>query len=339
MGRIAGGSEVTRRASVLRFLLGAAFTAFGSLLLGAFAMATSAWAADETTAPQGLASVTDPLSAEVSDMSRLAARLIPQNQQGHRTPAGQGEVTGLVSGLAEPVESLLDETDGTVRTVLRDGVEPGLLDLDDESVGDGTAEVVAPLVGTLVKGTASITDGSAPVVSGVYETVAPSTDDPVDALARLVTDGLRLGDVTTPGSVSAAAAGQPSLTALSATPVSDEVAATLHGASSGRPAAAFECSAAAHGERGTDRSEVEGVHGEPSTAARPWAFDGPGLPDLKLIPGGATGSTAGISVDSGHNAVCASPSATGAEVSLSRTVIGELGRPLDRAAELSVAPD
>lgn len=338
MGRIAGGGGDTRRASVLRFLLGAALTAFGSLLLGAFAMATSAWASEESTASPGLASVTDPLSAEVSDVSRLAARLVPQNQQGSRVPAAQGEVAGLVSGLTEPVESLIDETDGTVRTVLRDGVEPGLLDLDDESVGDGTAEVVAPLVGTLLKGTASITDGSAPVVSGVYETVAPSTDQ-VDALARLVTDGLRLGDVTTPGSVSAAAAGQPSFTALSAMPASNEVAVALHGVQDGRPAAAAECSAAAHGERGTDRSEVEGVQGEPRTAAKPWAFDGPGLPDLKLIPGGATGSTAGISVDSGHNAVCVSPSATGAEVSLSRTVIGELGRPLDRAAELSVAPD
>jgi hypothetical protein len=337
MGRIAGGGGDTRRASVLRFLLGAALTAFGSLLLGAFAMATSAWASEESTASPGLASVTDPLSAEVSDVSRLAARLVPHNQQGSRVPAAQGEVAGLVSDLAEPVESLIEETDGTVRTVLRDGVEPGLLDLDDESVGDGTAEVVAPLVGTLVKGTASITDGSSPVVSGVYKTVAPPTDQ-VDALARLVTDGLHLGDVTTPGSVSAADAGQR-FTALSAIPASNEVAVALHGVQNGRPAAAPECSAAAHGERGTDRSEVEGVRGQPGTAAEPWAFDGPGLPDLKLIPGGATGSTAGISVDSGHNAVCVSPSATGAEVSLSRTVIGELGRPLDRAAELSVAPD
>lgn len=338
MERIAEGCGDTRRAAVLRFLLGAALTAFGSLLLGAFAMATSAWASEESTASQGLAAVTDPLTAEVSDMSRLAARLVPQDQRGHRLPAVQGEVTGLVSGLTEPVESLIHETDGTVRTVLRDGVEPGLLDLDDESVGDGGVEVVAPLVGTLVKGTAAITDGSAPVVSGVYETVAPSTDA-VDALARLVTDGLHLGDVTTPGSVSAAAAGQPSFTAPSATHASNEVAAALQGVQHGRPAAAPECSAAAHGERGTDLSEVEEVHGTPGTAARPWASDGPGLPDLKIIPGGATGSTAGISVDSGHTAVCVSPSATGEEVSLSRTVIGELGRPLDRAAELSVAPD
>ncbi|SDE40858.1 hypothetical protein [Glycomyces harbinensis] len=338
MGRIAGGSEDTRRASVLRFLLGAALTAFGSLLLGAFAMAASAWASDDSTASQGLASMTDPLSAEVSDMSRLAARLVPQNQQGHRPPAGQGEVTGLVSGLSEPVETLMDETDGSVRTMLPGGAGPGLLDLEDESVGDGTAEVVAPLVGTLVKGTASIADGSAPAVSGVYETVAPPTDQ-VDVLARLVTDGLHLGDETTPGSVLADAAGQPSFTALTAAHDSSEVAAALHGVQQGRPAAATECSAAEPGERGTDRSEVEAVHGEPRTAARSWVFDGPGLPDLKIIPGGATGSTAGISVDSGHNAVCVSPSAGGAEVSLSRTVIGELGRPLDRAAELSVAPD
>jgi hypothetical protein len=111
MGRIAGGSEVTRRFSVLRFLLGAALTAFGSLLLGSFAMAASAWASDDSAATQGLAAMTDPLTAEVSDMSRLAARLVPHYQQGHRAPAAQGEVSGLVSGLAEPVGSLMDETD------------------------------------------------------------------------------------------------------------------------------------------------------------------------------------------------------------------------------------
>ncbi|GAA2165490.1 MULTISPECIES: hypothetical protein [Glycomyces] len=336
MGRIAGGSEVTRRASVLRFLLGAALTAFGSLLLGAFAMAASAWASDDSTPSQGLAAMTDPLSAEVSDMSRLAARLVPQNQQGHRTPAAQGEVSGLVSGLEEPVGSLVDETDGAVRTALQGDAVPGLLDLDDESVGDRTAEVVAPLVGNLVKGTASIADGPAPAVPGVYETVAPSTD-PVDVLARLVTDGLRLDDGTTPGSVPVGAAGQPSFTSLAAQQVSDEVAASLQGAESGRPAAAAECSA--EHERRADRSTVEDVRGVPRTWARPWLYDGPGLPDLKIIPGGASGSTVGISVDSGHTAVCVSPSAAGEEVSLSRTVIGELGRPLDRAAELSVAPD
>jgi hypothetical protein len=336
MGRIAGGSEITRRFSVLRFLLGAALTAFGSLLLGAFAMAASAWASEDVTASQGLAAMTDPLTAEVSDMSRLAARLIPQNQQGHRTPAAQGEVSGLVSGLSEPVGSLVDEAGGTVRTVVRSDAGPGLLDLDDESVGDSTAEVVAPLVGNLMKGTASIADGPAPAVSGVYKTVAPSTA-PVGKLARLVTDGLGLGDGTTPGSVPAAGTGQPSFTVPTAQQVSNEVAAALYGAPSGRPAAALECSA--EHERGTDRSEVEEVRGEPRTGARPWTFDGPGMPDLKIIPGGAAGSTAGISVDNGHTAVCVSPSATGEEVSLSRTVIGELGRPLDRAAELSVAPD
>lgn len=336
MGRIAGGSGDTRRASVLRLLLGAALTAFGSLLLGAFAMAASAWASDDSASSQGLAAMTDPLSAEVSDMSRLAARLVPQNQQGHRPPAVQGEVTGLVSGLADSTGTLVDETDGTVRTMLPG--DPGLLDLDDKSVGDGTAEVVAPLVGTLVQGTASIADRPAPAVSGVYETVAPPTD-PVGDLARLVTDGLRFGDATTPGSVLAAAAGQPSFTTLAANADSSEVAAALQGAPSGRPAAAFECSAADDGARGTDRSEVEEVHGTPRTAAKPWGYHGAALPDLKIIPGGATGSTAGISVDSGHNAVCVSPSAGGEEVSLSRTVIGELGRPLDRAAELSVAPD
>lgn len=334
MGRIAGGSEVTRRFSVLRFLLGAALTAFGSLLLGAFAMAASAWASDDSAATQGLAAMTDPLTAEVSDMSRLAARLVPHYQQGHRAPAAQGEVSGLVSGLAEPVGSLMDETDGTLRTVVRGDAGPGLLDLDDESVGDSTAQVVAPLVGNLMKGTASIADGPAPAVSGVYETVAPSTAQ-VDVLARLVTDGLRLGDGTTPGSVPAAGTGQP-LTTLAAQQISNEGAATLHGAS-GRPAAAFSCPA--EPARGMDVSEEEDVRGVPRTGARPWLYDGPGLPDLKIIPGGATGSTAGISVDSGHTAVCASPSAAGEEVSLSRTVIGELGRPMDRAAEQSVAPD
>ncbi|MBO3735259.1 hypothetical protein [Glycomyces niveus] len=335
MGRTAGGSEVTRRFSVLRFFLGAALTAFGSLLLGAFALAASAWASDDSAASQGLAAMTDPLSAEVSDMSRLAARLVPQYQQGHRAAAVQGEVSGLVSGLDEPVDSLMDETDGVVRTALQGDALPGLLDLDDESVGDRTAGVVAPLVGNLVKGTASIADGPAPAAPGVYETVAPSTD-PVDALARLVTDGLRFGDGTTPGSVPAAGAGQPSFTALTVQ-ASNEVAASLHGANDGRPAAAAECPAEL--VRGTDRSKVEDVRGVPRTSARPWLYDGPGLPDLKIIPGGATGSTAGISVDSGHTAVCVSPSAAGEEVSLSRTVIGELGRPLDRAAELSVAPD
>jgi hypothetical protein len=334
MGRIAAGSEDTRRFSVLRFLLGAALTAFGSLLLGAFAMAASAWASDDSTASQGLAAMTDPLTAEVSDMSRLAARLIPQNQQGHRTPAVQGEVSGLVSGLSEPVGSLVDEAGGTMRTVVRSDAGPGLLDLEDESAGDGTAEVVAPLVGNLMRGTASIADGPAPAVPGVYRTVAPSTAQ-VGKLARLVTDGLGLGDGTTPGSVPAAGTGQPSSTVPTAQQVSDEVA--FYGAPSGRPAAAVECSA--EHERGADRSEVEDVRGEPRTGARPWTFDGRGLPDLKIIPGGATGSTAGISVDSGHTAVCAFPPAGGAEVSLARTVIGELGRPLDRAAELSVAPD
>jgi hypothetical protein len=336
MGRIAAGSEATRRCSVPRLLLGAALTAFGSFLLGAFAMAASAWASDESAATQGLAAMTDPLTAEVSDMSRLAARLIPHYQQGHRATAAQGEVSGLVSGLAAPVGSLIAETDGTVRSAVRGDAGPGLLDLEDESVGDGNAEVVAPLVGNLVKGTASIADGPAPAVSGVYETVARSAMQ-VDALARLVADGLPVGSGTTPGSVPAAGAGQPSSITLAAQQVSHEVAASLHGASSGRPAAAFECSA--EPARGTDRSETEDVRGVPRTGARPWLYDGPGLPDLKIIPGGATGSYAGISVDSGHTAVCVSPSATGEEVSLSRTVIGELGRPLDRAAELSVAPD
>ena len=336
MGRIAEGSGQCRRLSVRRFLLGAALTAFGLLLLGAFATAGSAWASDDSTASQGLAAMTDPLSAEVSDMSRLAARLVPQNQQGHRAPAEQEEVTGLVSGLSEPMDSLVDETDATVDTMLPTGSGPGLIDLDDKSVGDGTAEVVAPLVGTLVQGTASIADRPAPVVSGVYETVAPPTD-PVGDLARLVTDGLRLGDATTPGSVLAVAAGQPSFTALAANADSSEVAAALEGAPTGRPAAALECSA--DERRGTDRSGIEEVRGVPHTAAEPWGYHGPALPDLKIIPGGATGSTAGISVDSGHSAVCVSPSAAGEEVSLSRTVIGELGRPMDRAAEQSVAPD
>ena len=77
-------------------------------------------------------------------------------------------------------------------------------------------------------------------------------------------------------------------------------------------------------ERGTDRALREVLHGVPRTSARPWLFDGLGLPDLKIIPGGATGSTAGISVDSGHTAVRVSPPAAGEEVPL-RTVIGDWG--------------
>ncbi|KPC69225.1 hypothetical protein ADL26_19185, partial [Thermoactinomyces vulgaris] len=110
-------------------------------------------------------------------------------------------------------------------------------------------------MGDLVKGRVSIADGPAPAVPGVYETVAPSTV-PVDALARLVTDGLRFGDGTTPGSVPAAGAGQPSFTALTVQ-ASNEVAASLHGANDGRPAAAAECPAEL--VRGTDRSKVEDV--------------------------------------------------------------------------------
>ena len=106
--------------------------------------------------------MTDPLTAQVSDMSRLAARLVPHNQQGHRTAAAQGEVSGLVSGLKTPVGSLVDETDGALRTVLQRDAGPGLLDLDDESVGDSTAEVVTPLVGNLMKGTAAIMDAPGP---------------------------------------------------------------------------------------------------------------------------------------------------------------------------------
>ena len=264
--------------------------------------------------------------------------------------ASAGDAPGELVWLARVFEpSLVEEEHG-----------PALLGLEDESVGDGTevklaslgrrstAEVVAPLWGTLQQGTASVMDAPTAMVPGVYETVAPSTSE-VDALARLVTDGLHYGDETTPGSVLAAAAGQHGFTAalvdlLTQTwvmPVGDDsgdVAATLHEAPIGRPAAALDCPASVH-EAATDDSSSQAVQEVPSTDAKPWDYRGAALPDLKIIPGGATGSTAGVSVDSGHNAVCVSPSAAGEEVSLSRTVIGELGRPLDRAAELSVAPD
>lgn len=333
------GSEFTRRFSVSRLLLGAALGIFGFLLLGAAGKASAAWASDETPEATDLATVADPLVAEVSDTSRLAARLVPQNQQGHRATANEGAATGLVSGLTEPVGSLVTETDETVHTALRGDARTGLLDIDDESVGDSTAEVVTPLVGTLVKGTASIAETPAPVVSGVYETVATSTDQ-VDVLARLVTDGLGAGGETTPGSVHAGGQGQPSFTTLLADPGSTEAVAALERVSSGRPAAALECSAAADGLRETDRSGSEIAQGKPgANTEKPWSYDGPDLPDLKIIPGGATGSTAGISVDSGHSAVNVSPNTAGEQVSFARTVIEELGRPMDRAAEQSVAPD
>src|SRR5690606_12995916 len=168
-----------------------------------------------------LAAVTDPLIAEVFDTSRLAARPLPHNQQGHRTPAVEGTSPGLVSGLTEPVESLVEEQVGAVSTVLRNDEPSGIS--NGESEGDSAAEVVTPLLGALLKETVSVVQSPAPAVSGVYETVAPATDE-VDVVARLVTDGLvPPSDATPPGGALAAGQGQPSLTTLQ--PVTDSTEA------------------------------------------------------------------------------------------------------------------
>ncbi|WP_460496574.1 hypothetical protein [Glycomyces tarimensis] len=304
-------------------------------------MATTAWASDETTEVTGLAAVTDPLSAEVSEMSRLAARLVPHNQQGSRAPADEGTSPGLVSGLAAPVGSLVDEPVESVRTALHDDARTN--QSNGKSVGDSAAEVVTPLLGTLAEGTASITEGPDDAVSGVYKTVAPATDE-VKALARLVTDGLvPLSDSTLPGSVGAFGQGQPSFTTLQHGDGSTEVAAALQGVSNDRSAAGLECAAAPVGEQQTDPNDgsqrvPDADAGKPWNAT-PWNDHGPTQPGLKIIPGGATGSTAGISVDGGQSAVEVSSATHGEQVSFARAVVGELGRPMDRAAELSVAPD
>ncbi|GAB3228807.1 hypothetical protein GCM10027447_21480 [Glycomyces halotolerans] len=328
---------IARRLGVSRLLLAAALGFFGFLLLGAFGAATAAWASDENTGANGLAAVTDPLSAEVSDVSRLAARLVPQSQQGLGTPADERSGPGLVSGLTAPVGSLMAEPADAARTGLRGDASSGLA--NGMSVGDSAAGVVTSLLGTLVDETAPAAGDPADAVSGVYSTVAPVTDQ-VDVLARLVTDGLgTTSDGMPPGSVPADGRGQP-LTTLQPATDSTEVAAALSRASNDRSAADLECSAAEVGQRAMDTAEDE-ARRLPTRGAEPTrSGPGPNLPDLSVIPGGAAGSsTAGVSVDGGHSAVDVSSIAAGEQVSLARTVIGELGRPLDRAAEQSVAPD
>ncbi len=330
------GCEIARRLDVPRLLLRVAFAVFGSLLLGGLGMATAAWASDETTEATDLAAVTDPLSAEVSDTSRLVARLVPHNQQGHRAPAVEGTSPGLVSGLTEPVESLVEEQVDTVRTVLRSDEPSGTS--NGESVGDSAAEVVTPLLGTLLKETVSVVQSPAPAVSGVYKTVAPATDE-VDVLARLVTDGLvPPSDATPPGGVPATGQGQPSLTTLQQVTDSTEAAAAFSGTPDDRSAAAFECAAAPQGEQPADPDDAW-RHVSRADVSQPWTDHGPALPGLKIIPGGATGSSTGVSVDSGQTAVDVSSSTDGEQVSFDRAVDRGLGRPMDRAAELSVAPD
>ncbi|MCH7231394.1 hypothetical protein L0U85_11120 [Glycomyces sp. L485] len=337
MGLIMRGCEITRRLGVPRLLLGAALGAFGSLLLGALSMATIAWASDETAETTGLAALTDPLTAEVSDMSRLAARLVPQNQQGHRTPADEGTSPGLVSGLTEPVGSLVEEPVESVQTALHDEARTDLS--NGMSVGDSAAGVATPLLGSLVKETSSVLERPDEVVSGVYETVAPATEE-VNALARLVTDGLvPPRDATLPGSVLASGQGQPSLTSLQQVSDSTEVAAALQqGVSYDRSAADLECTAAS-AEAQETAADDKVLRALGAKVARPWSDHGPAMPDLKIIPGGAAGSTAGISVDGGNAAVDVSPATAGEQVSFARAVIRESGWPMDRAAELSVAPD
>lgn len=330
------GCEIARRLDVPRLLLRATFAAFGSLLLGGLGMATAAWASDETTEATDLAVVIDPLSAEASDTSRLAARPVPHNQQGHRTPADEGTSPGLVSGLTESVESLVEEQVDTVNTVLRTDEPSG--ESNGESVGDSADGVVTPLLGTLVKETVSVAQSPAPAVSGVYETVAPATDE-VGVLARLVTDGLvPPSDATPPGSVPAAGQGQPDLTTLQQATDPTEVAAAFRGTPDDRPVADLECAAAPQGAQPADPEDAR-RHTPHAGGTQPWTDRGPVLPDLNIIPGGATGSSTGISVDSGHAAVDVSSSTGGEQVSFARSIDRGLGRPMDRAAELSVAPD
>ena len=334
MGIIMRGGDIVRRLGVPRLLLGAALGVLGLLLMGAWGTATAAWAEDETAGAEGLAAVTGPLAAEVSDMSRLAARLVPQYQLGQETPAVEGTASGLVSGLTEPVAELTAEPQAIVP--LSDAAS-GLA--DGEYVGDGTAGVVAPLVGSLADGAVFATRSPADAVSGVYETVAPATDE-VDPVARLVADGLGTwSDAATPGSVLAHGLGQPSSTALQTETVPTEVAAALPGVRIDRSAAHFECSPAATCERGTDEPTSAEQDAPVDGAAQPWTQEGPRLPDLKLIPGGAASATAGNCADSGHTAVDVSPTAAAEQVSPARALDGDEGRPLDRTAELSVAPD
>lgn len=333
MGLIMRGGDIVRRLGVPRLLLGAAIGVLGLLFLGAWGTATAAWAQDETAEADGLAAMTGPLTEEVSDMSRLAARLVPHNQLGQGTSAAEGTASGLVSGLTEPVAELTAEP---AEIVPLSDAAAGLA--NGESVGDSAAGVVTPLV-TLADRTVSAVPSPAEAVSGVYETVAPATDE-VEVVTRLVTDGLGTwSDETTPGSVLAHGLGQPSFTALQTDTIPTEVAAALPGVRNDRSAAHFECSTAEPGAWGTDEPESAGRYAPADGAERHWPQEGPKLLDLNLIPGGAAGSSAGISVDGGQSAVDVSPSAAAEQVSLARALAGEEGRPLDRTAELSVAPD
>lgn len=336
MGSIRRGRETARRIDVPRLLLRTALAALGSLLLGALCAATAAWASDETAEATDLAAVTDPLAAEVSDTSRLAARLVPHNQQGHRTPAAEGASSGLVSGLTEPVGSLIEEPVDAVQAVLRTDArsEPS----NGESAGDRAAEVVTPLLGTLIQGTVSVAQSPSSAVSGVHETLAPATDE-VEVLARLVTDGLvPPSEGTTPGSVPADGRGQPSLTELQPDTDPTAAVAVLPGAPDDRSATGPDCAAAPEGARPAEPDDG-GKRVSNADTAQPWTEPGPVLPDLKTIPGGAAGSSTGISVDGGHTAVDVSSSTDGEQVSFARSVDRGSGRPMDRAAELSVAPD
>lgn len=275
------GCEHTRRLDASRPLPRTALAAFGSLFLGTRCTATAAWASDGTAEATGLAAVTDPLAAKASDTSRLAARPVPRNQQGHRAPTDEGTSPRLVSGLNEPADPTMEERAETVRAVLRADERADLS--NSESVGDNAAEVVTPLPGIPVRETAS------------------------------------------------------DLTALQHDIDATE-AAVLPGTPDDRSVVVHERAAAPEGAQPTDTDDARG-HAPNADAAQPWTEPGSTLPDLKTIPGGAAGSTTGNSVDSGHAAVDVSSSTGGEQVSFARAVGRGLGRPMDRAAELSVAPD
>ncbi|QSB05057.1 hypothetical protein [Natronoglycomyces albus] len=63
------------------------------------------------------------------------------------------------------------------------------------------------------------------------------------------------------------------------------------------------------------------------------------LGDLSIFPGGAPASSTGNSADSAPSAVCLSQSHHVTQVSCVRPATGSVGQPLDRTAELSIAPD
>jgi hypothetical protein len=182
MGIITRGRELARGFGVPGFLLGAALGAFGSLLLGALSSTASAWASESTTESAGLAVVTNPLTAEISETSRLAARLVPHIQQGYGASAGEGTVQRLVSDLIEPVDDLMRGTADAVATVSLGDTRADMP--VNETVVDDAAGMVTPLTDAV----SSIAKSPAPLVSSVNTTVAPPTD-PVDTLARWVTDG------------------------------------------------------------------------------------------------------------------------------------------------------